>query len=79
MTKKRELTEEDINSIQYFLLEKGDVTRYVCWEEIRHSVKRHFPELIDAIKRLESAERTLNAIVKNLNIDDLEDEDDNEA
>jgi len=60
------LTEEDRSMIAYFLTEKYDVTRWGQWEEKRPLVEKELPELIDALLRLEIAEKTLLAIVQTL-------------
>lgn len=57
------LTEEDKNMIVYFIKEKGDITRWCSWESKKQEIEEEFPELINALKQLEIAERTLNAIV----------------
>lgn len=59
-----ELTESDLEMVRYFLEEKGDVTRWIRWEEKKPLFAKHFPELIAALDALNVAERTLRAVVK---------------
>ena len=60
------LTQEDRAMIAYFITEKGDVTRWCEWDEKKAQVEKEMPELIEALKRLDIAERTLSAIVKTI-------------
>ena len=60
------LTEEDVDTIKYFWLEKGDLTRWVDWEKKLPLIKKQYPELIDAIERYEIAIKTLTAVVRGL-------------
>ena len=60
---KDKLTDEDKAMISYFIGEKGDITRWCDWEDKKHVVEKELPELIDALRRLDSAEKTLSAIV----------------
>lgn len=60
------ITDEDKETIKYFFIEKGDVTRWTRWDDKKGEIEKEFPELIDALKRLDIAERTAVAIVNNL-------------
>ena len=60
------LTEEDRGMIEYFITEKGDITRWCDWEKKKAAIEEELPELIAALKQLDIAERTLNAIMKSL-------------
>lgn len=62
----KELDEDDYNMINYFYFHKGDITRWASWEDKKPLFEKYHPELIDAIKRVESAEKTLKVIIKNL-------------
>ncbi len=63
------ITEEDRNNIAYFIKEKGDIERWVNWEERKEDIEAEYPELIAAIKQVEIAERTLAAIVEKISSD----------
>lgn len=60
------LTEQEIDMIQYFAFEKGDATRWVNWLEVKPRVAHFYPEVIAAIDALTVAERTLKAVIKNM-------------
>lgn len=60
------LTNDDYLSIKYFINERGDTTRWTRWESRKPAIKEVHPELIDALERLQSAERTLKAVVDSL-------------
>ena len=60
------ITEDDIWKVKYFHTEKGDITRWVHWDDKKSLFEKQFPELIDAMKRAHIAEKTLDAIVNNL-------------
>lgn len=60
------VTREDIEMISYFLVDRGDITRWVYWEERKPIITKEFPELIAAINALEIAENTLNRIARNI-------------
>lgn len=60
------LTEDDKAMISYFWTERGDMTRWVFWEEKLPDIEKELPHLIDAMRRLESAQKTLDAIVRSL-------------
>ena len=63
------LTEEEHNSIVYFHESYGDITRWVGWEETKGKIEKLYPELIDAMNRVVVSERTLDAVIKNLDYD----------
>ena len=60
------LTDDDKNMINYFITERNDITRWCHWEKKKAEVEAELPELIDALKRLEIAEKTLDAVVKSI-------------
>lgn len=53
---------EHADMIKYFLREKGDVTRYVYWEECKHL----FPDVEKAVRDYEYSLTVLRLIVDNL-------------
>ena len=58
------LTEHDINSIKLFHQERGDITRFVGWEEIKN--RDEFLEIRDAMLDLENAKSRLDELVEDL-------------
>jgi len=63
------LTYEQIGSIKYFILEKGDIERWTGWDETKPLVEAEFPELIHALTQLTIAERTLLAVTNSMDWD----------
>lgn len=61
-----EVTNTDLVMVRYFIAEKGDVTRWIDWEARKSAIRAKYPHLVDAIDRLDSANRTLKAIVDTL-------------
>lgn len=66
MSDKKELTEEYIRSIQYFIGERGDITRWCHWEARKELIAQELPVLMAAMTQLAIAERTLMAVVESL-------------
>lgn len=62
----REYTEDDLNMIGYFYEEKDDVTRYVCWDDIKDAIFRDFPHFQKAIQDVEIANKMLDSVVHSL-------------
>ncbi len=60
------MTEEDRGMVIYFIQEKGDVERWVSWEDKKDEIFREHPDLKDALDRVESAERFLQAVLDDL-------------
>lgn len=60
MADKLKLTEA--RTLHFFHHERGDLTRG-NWEQMEPILRRDFPQVIDALDRLRSAERTLDAVV----------------
>jgi hypothetical protein len=60
------LTASDYAAVRYFILDKGDVTRWVGWREKRPLFEQQHPELIKALRDLEASERILKAVVESL-------------
>lgn len=56
--------EEDYDMLCYFYFEKGDITRWSSWEEKKPFLKETNRALYDAFERLESAQRTVHALMK---------------
>lgn len=65
-TSEYKLTASDYALVRYFILDKGDVTRWVGWEKARPTFRRLHPELLAALEQLTIAERTLKAVVNAL-------------
>jgi len=61
-----QVSDEELDMIRYFHKEKGDFTRYVEWEKLEPILRKSHPHLFDAIARLESAQKTLDAIIDSL-------------
>lgn len=57
------LTRSDYDMLRYFHEEKGDMTRWVFWKEKFPLIQKLHPEIIDAMRRLESAQITLDKLV----------------
>lgn len=72
----RQLTAGDIRSLAYFHQEKGDMARYAYFEELRPALAAQFPEVLDAYDRLKIAQRTLDAVVANMERNAPDDDDD---
>jgi len=54
-----ELTEEDRNSILYFIREKGDITRWCDYEKNLEAMKSELPYVMQALSAVKQAERLL--------------------
>lgn len=63
---KREYTQDDLESIQYFYKEKENIERFSCWEEIKESVYRDFPQLEKAINDFKASKKILDLVVEDL-------------
>lgn len=68
------VTEEDVNMVTYFILERGDITRWSSWEKRKAEIAEEYPELIAALYTVDIAERTLKAVVNNMMPTKTEDE-----
>ena len=73
------VTEDDLNMIAYFILERGNITRWSQWEERKPVIAKEFPELLAALDALTVAERTVRAIVQNMKITVTENERRNDS
>lgn len=68
---------EHLRSIVYFWQERGDLERMVDWKAIENELAEDHPEIVKAWREYQTAKRTLNAVVRQLNseIDAREDEE----
>ncbi len=66
------LTDDDIRSLQYFALERGDPTRWVGWEEKKDAIALHLPAFMFAWLCHEQAERTFYEVARSLQTSDDE-------
>lgn len=57
-----QLTAEELGSLSYFWLEKGDLERYTLWEKLQPSLKEHHPEIPKAWSKYKKAESRLNRL-----------------
>lgn len=66
--KHLDLTPDVIRSLCYFILEKGDIARCCYWErpEIRAQMRAKHPELLDALERQTSANRTVRILAESI-------------
>lgn len=58
------ITDEDRGCLEYFHEEKGDITRWCDWEDMKPVFQEEHPELITAMESVRIANLTLNSIVK---------------
>ncbi len=56
------LTESDLLMLCYFYRDSR-ITRWSEWEDKKHLFEKEYPHLIDAMDKLESARKTLDAII----------------
>lgn len=62
----QKLTEDDKNSIRYFIIEKQDITRWCGWEDKKTQAFIEFPELSNALLALTGAEDDLTRIANKI-------------
>ena len=60
--KHRELTNDDIDMLQYFWEEKGNIERYCDYENIYNSLLEKRPDIIKAWEKYKKSIETLNNI-----------------
>lgn len=60
------LTWEELDMINHFHFNKGDITQWKRWEDVLPRVEAHHPELLKAMKDVEIATRILNSVVRSL-------------
>ena len=63
------VTQSDINMIDYFLIDRGDIERWSSWEDRKDDIFNEFPELEAALKAVEVAEKTLSRVARSI-VDD---------
>lgn len=59
------LTVEDARTLRYYHEEKR-IDRCSTWSVKQAAIERDFPEVVAAVKAVEMAERTLDAVVKSM-------------
>jgi len=60
------LTDDDKNMVDYFWKEKGDIERWVSWEERKSEIAKECPALVKAWEDYKAAEAILNIVVDSL-------------
>lgn len=64
-----QMNDGDAISIDYFINEKGDIDRWCDWQNRRPIVAAKYPELIDALERINISKRNLSAVVSSIKRD----------
>lgn len=64
------ITQEDRNSLRYFHEEKGDITRWVNWEDKKELFFEEYPELRTAIDNLRAWNLIMNSIIAAIDHED---------
>lgn len=64
------VTNADRRMISYFIMEKGDITRWVNWNSRKEIIEAEYPELVKALQDYAAAEKILHLVVKNIENDD---------
>ena len=69
------VVQRDINSIGYFLKEKGDIERWSSWEDRKEAIINEFPELEKALRDFAASTRILDIVTEDIlsRVDDYED------
>ena len=62
------LTEDDLHSVRYFIKEKGNITRWVHWEEKGDAILAINPQLKEAFRAQENAELQMKRALEDLTI-----------
>ena len=60
------IDDEEINTIQYFWQDKGDLSRYAGWEKLQPILQVECPELLLAWNQYKIYERIIDRIVDSL-------------
>ena len=60
------LKEEDINNLQYFWEEKGDLERFTGFEKLTPILEKERPEVLKAWNDYKASIRILDIVIKNL-------------
>ena len=63
---QRPIKEEDITMLKYFWEEKGDMTRYCDYEEIKEDLDKNYPEISKAYKDYIASKAVYKSIMSNL-------------
>jgi hypothetical protein len=58
------MTPEEKRSLSYFHFEKGDMTRWVKWDDIYGELETNHPEILEAYKKYIMASKYLDYVVK---------------
>lgn len=58
----------DVRQIRYFLVEKGDITRWTGWLAKKHLVEKAFPELCASLLKIEAEQLVLGMIITDIEI-----------
>ena len=64
--KQRPVEESDIAMLKYFQEEKGDMTRYCDYENIKEDLDKNYPEISKSFKDFKDSKAVYNSIMKNL-------------
>lgn len=57
---------DDEWAIEYWLLENGDIERWVMWEDRKDAIREKYPELVAALENVKTAQKALERIAKNI-------------
>jgi hypothetical protein len=60
------LTDIQIDDLKYFWEEKGDIERYVYFEELKPQIQEEYPELLKAWYDYKASIKIMDAVVKSL-------------
>lgn len=66
MTHMEKLTDEQISDLKYFWEEKGDLERYVYFEELKPQIQEQHPELLKAWYDYKTSIKIMDVVVKSL-------------
>lgn len=59
------ISDGDKRMLDYFYFEK-DLGSWANWEDLKPEFSKHYPELIDALDRLETAKKSADRIVRSI-------------
>ena len=68
-----DVSASDVRTVIYFIQEKGDINRWTEWDKKKKAIAAKYPHLIEAIERVSVAERTLAAVLKDIEQDSYDD------
>jgi len=60
------LTDEQKDMLRYFWEEKGDITRYCEFEELKPIIQEEYPELLKAWYDYQASIKIMDAVCKSL-------------